>query len=336
MKYAMHAACLLAGLAGGWALAQWSADRAAPATSSTPTDWVARVGDDYVTAAEFEAEMRQRGGTRPGLFQDEAQRRALLDDMLLHRALVAAARRDGIADEPETRRSIEQLLTSQYLRNTLRREQRGVSVSEAELKEYFEDSVDSYTVPARRRVAMIRIGVAKDADAATWKAAEQRAAEALAKARAQASASPHFGAIAREYSEDQSSRYRGGVIGWLTEGRREGYRHDPAVIDAAFELARPGEFSAVVRGADGVYVARLVELQAEQKRDFEQLRAGLEQRLMQERLAEMEKTFRDRTLAAAAIEVREARLAQIAPPGPPAPSTPPEPPPMPTDAGAGS
>lgn len=335
MKYMGQALCLLAGLGAGALAMQAYHARGGAAAAPAPADWVARIGDEYVTAAQFEDEMRQRGGTRPGLFQDEAQKRALLDDMLLQRALVQAARRDGLDARPETRRSIEQLLVSQYLQQTLRQQQQRVTVSEQEIQAYFDEHADSYTVPARRRVAMIRVAVAPDAPAEAWAAAETRAADALQKAKAQGAATPHFGAVAREYSEDTASRYRGGVIGWLTQGRRADYQYDPALLDAAFELAQAGDFSPVLRGKDGVYVARLVETQDEQKRAFEQLRAGLEQRLMQERLAQLESEFRASTLAAAAVEVRESRLAAIAPPGPPASTQPPAPPAMPGE-GAGS
>jgi parvulin-like peptidyl-prolyl isomerase len=335
MKYAAYALCLVAGLGGGWALAQLGKPVEAP-VEPVPSDWVARIGDDYVTPAMVQDEMRRRAGTRPGLFQDEAQKRALLDDMLLSRALLAAAREAGLDRQPETRRSIEQLLISQYVRDTLRKQQQGVSVAEEEIKAYFDQHADEYTVPARRRVAMIRIAVAPDAGDDAWAAAEKRASEALKKARTAATSVPHFGAVAREYSEDAASRYRGGVIGWLTEGRREGYRYDPALLEAAFELQEPGDFSPVLRGRDGVYVARLVETQAEQTRAYEQLRAGLEQRLMQERLAVIEQEFRERTLDAAGAQVRESRLAEIKPPGPPATDAPPAPPAMPVDAGAGT
>lgn len=336
MKYAGQALCLLVGLGIGAAAMHLHGRAGADVTASTPADWVARIGDDYITAAQFEAEMQRRGGSQPGLFQDEAQKRALLDDMLLQRALVAAARAGGMGDKPETRDAIEQLLVSQYLQDTLRAKQQRVVVSAEEVKAYFDEHADSYTVPPRRRVAMIRVAVAPDAPEPAWEAAEKRAGQALDQARKLGSGTPHFGVVAREFSEDASSRYRGGVIGWLTDGRRSSYRYDAAVLDAAFELGTAGEFSGVLRGKDGVYIARLVETQPEQKRAFEQLSAGLEQRLMQERLGVLDKEFREATLAAAAIEVRESRLAAIAPPGPPASHEPPAPPAMPTDNGAGS
>ena len=56
---------------------------------------------------------------------------------------------------------------------------------------------------------------------------------------------------------------------------------------------------------------------------------------MQERLAQVEKAFREKTLDDAPIEVNESRLAAIKPPGPPASDAPLTPPALPADTGAG-
>jgi hypothetical protein len=318
---------LLAGIAIGLLIAHFS--RPVQTAEVKPADWVARVGEQYITPDMVRAELLRRGGMQPGQFQTDEQKRALLDDMLLHLALVDAARRAGLDQQPETRRSIEQLLTSQYIADTLRQQQNQVSISDDEVQAWFDQHSDSYSLRARRRVAMLRIAVPASADAATWSAAELRANEALDKARKLDNKTLHFGVVAREYSDEQSSRYRGGVIGWLTEGRQDQYRHDPVLIKAAFALQQPGAFSPVLRGADGVYVARLVETQAAQKRGFEQLRAGILQRLQQDRYQQIERDFRAATLNDAPIELRESALAAIEPPGPPARSTEPQPPAMP-------
>lgn len=330
MKFVAPALGVLVGALVGWGGARYFAPPA-PAATQTPSDWVARAGDEYVTADMIRAEMLRRGGMQPGQFQDDEQKRALLDEMLLQRALVDAAKREGLDREAETRRSIEQLLVNQYLRRTLRPEQDKVQVDDAQIQAWFDDHADDYTIPARRRVAMLRMGVAKDADAAAWSKAEARAQEARSKAAALGSDVPHFGTLAREYSDDQATRYRGGVIGWLTEGRAEQYRQDPALLEAAYALKTPGELSPVLRGTDAVYVARLVETQPAQPRALDQLRGGIQQRLTQERYQAIEAEFRRRMLSSANIEVREQALAAIAPPGPPAEDSTPQPPAMPGD-----
>jgi hypothetical protein len=315
------------GCGAGWYGASRPTARAiAPPASA---DWIARVGDRYIDADDIVAEMRRRGGERGGLFQDAAARRALLDDLLLQQVLADAARAAGLDQEPETRRVVEQLLIGRYLEGNLRRTQRSLAVGSDEVSRYYAEHADDYAVPARRRVAMLRIDVVRDAPDDAWIAAEARAADAVRRTRALQPAVADFGPLAIEYSSDSSSRYRGGSLGWLTDSRRDSYSFDPALRDLAFALTAPGEFSGVVRGADGVYVARLIELQPARPRPLPELRAGIEQMLLQRRQQDADRKFREDALAAADIEVHEGRLAAIAPLGAPARTEPTPPPAVP-------
>jgi peptidyl-prolyl cis-trans isomerase C len=330
MKYAAYALCLLMGAGIGWGVAR-SLPAASDDVAEAPSDWVARVGDRYITAAMLQAEMLRRGGLQAGQYQTLEQKRALLDDVLLQHALVESARRSGVDQKPEIRRSIEQLLTTHYLRDTLRRTQSEVAIADAEVLRFYQEHAADFSVPARRRVAMLRIGVAATAEESEWEAAAARLREARAKLGGIDPAVKHFAAIAREYSDDQSSRYRGGVLGWLTDGRSDAYQYDQTMLKAAFALAEEGAVSDPVRGTDGMYLVRLVELQPEQPRALEELRAGLEQRLMQQRYAELEHEFREGMLSQLSIDVRESRLAKLVPPGPPGTDGPPQPPALPID-----
>jgi peptidyl-prolyl cis-trans isomerase C len=330
MKYAAYALCLLMGAGIGWGVAR-SLPAASDDVAEAPSDWVARVGDRYITAAMLQAEMLRRGGLQAGQYQTLEQKRALLDDVLLQHALVESARRSGVDQKPEIRRSIEQLLTTHYLRDTLRRTQSEVAIADAEVLRFYQEHAADFSVPARRRVAMLRIGVAATAEESEWEAAAARLREARAKLGGIDPAVKHFAAIAREYSDDQSSRYRGGVLGWLTDGRSDAYQYDQTMLKAAFALAEEGAVSDPVRGTDGMYLVRLVELQPEQPRALEELRAGLEQRLMQQRYAELEREFREGMLSQLSIDVRESRLAKLVPPGPPGTDGPPQPPALPID-----
>ena len=82
---------LASGIVIGWLAAGWW-----PATDAAtePDDWLARVGDQYLTVDQFENEMRRRGGNS-GQYHDPEMRRALLDQLLLNRALVQQAQDKG-------------------------------------------------------------------------------------------------------------------------------------------------------------------------------------------------------------------------------------------------
>jgi parvulin-like peptidyl-prolyl isomerase len=321
---------VLVGFAVGWGVATYWPSAAAPIE---PGAWVARIDGEYISVDAFLDEMRRRGGTLPGQFQDLEQKQALLDTLLYQRALVRAATEEGMLDDPDVRRSRDQILVNHYLQQSLRRKQQAVAVRPEEVRAFHAEQGGQYTIPSRRRVAMIHIPVPEGADDAAWQRARDLAAEALDKAQNLNGAVSHFGEIAREYSHDNASRYRGGVIGWVADGQAERYRYDRAFLDAAYSLTEAGEFSAVLDGADGVYLARLVELEPARERSLDELSAGIQQRLLREKLAASEQEFRDALMRRFVIEVREDALDAIDPMSAPAAPERPQPPAMPRDEG---
>ncbi len=321
-------ALVIGGLAG-WSLANRNH---APA-ATVPEHWVARIDDKYLSADDFIDEMRRQGGERPGQFQTMEQKRQLLDDLVLRAALVKAADKAGMLKQPDLRRSLDQMVGNRYLQETLRKTQREVQVTDDEIKQYFEAHADEYTVPARKRVAMLKITVADDAGEPAWKDALDRMAKARAEATKLDASVPHFGNIAREVSDDSSSRYRGGVIGWIAEGRSDRYSWDPVVLEATGKLDAAGALSQVLRGADGVYLVRLVDSEPRQARGLDVLASGIRQRIIQDRLADSEAQFRKNLMREVGVEVRESALAAIAPLAPAASDQTPQPPAMPKDQG---
>ena len=333
-KTALSAALVafIVGGAAGWGVARLEQGSDA---AEVPSRWVARIDDNYIGESAFIEEMRRHGGERPGQFQELEQKRQLLDDLVYRAALVEAAERAGLTEQPDMRRAVEQIIANRYLQDTLRQSQRELSVRDDEVRAYYDSNADDYSVPARKRVAMLKITVAPDAGEPAWNEAVARMSKAREAAIKLDAGVPHFGALAREVSDDAASRYRGGVIGWIAEGRSDRYSHDRAVIEATRALEQPGGFSDVLRGQDGVYLVRLVESEPRQSRSFDQLSAGIRQQLMQQHLAESEKQFRQRLMREVGVEVRESVLAAIPPLGPPGqmPAQPPQPPAMPKDQG---
>ncbi|MCX7562780.1 peptidyl-prolyl cis-trans isomerase [Xanthomonadaceae bacterium XH05] len=331
----VFAALAVAFAAGG--VAGFTLARSGQGTSDNevPARWVARIDDNYIAESAFIDEMRRRGGERPGQFQELEQKRQLLDDLVYRAVLVKAAERAGVTAQPELRRAVDQLIANRYLQDTLRQTQRELNVSDDEVRAFYDKSADEYSVPARKRVAMLKISVSPDAGEPAWNEALAKMRDARTQAQKLDAGVPHFGPLARDFSDDPASRYRGGVIGWIAEGRSDRYSHDRAVIDATRALDEPGSLSDVLRGQDGVYLVRLVESEPRQTRSFDQLAAGIRQRLMQQRLAESEQQFRQRLMREVGVEVRESVLAAISPLGPPGqiPSQPQQPPAMPKDQG---
>lgn len=91
-----------------------------------------------------------------------------------------------------------------------------------------------------------------------------------------------FAALAAEYSDDIGSAAQGGSLGWINRGATV-----PAFESTAFSLEE-GAISDPVESEFGVHIIRVDEIQAEQIKDFEEVRDELvEQAVRNEAEAEM-------------------------------------------------
>lgn len=157
------------------------------------------------------------------------------------------------------------------------------TVDEATLKQRYEDQKSRYVEPAQRQASHILVQVAANADADAQKAAEAKAADIAAKARAEGA---DFAALAKEFSDDAGSKATGGDLGWLEQGIT-----DPA-FDAALFAMQPDTVSDPIKGADGWHVIQLRDVRAEKGKAFEDVRAELEKEYLD---GERERHFSDLT-----------------------------------------
>lgn len=290
---------LVAGIAIGLLAARWLPDEA----ESAPEGWIARVGDGYLTEADWETEVRMRGGERAGRFVTAEQRQALMDQLLYRRALVERAERAGIHLRPEVRRSLDQILINQVLQSDLRPRQEGADISDEEIAAFYEAHAQEYVVPARRRIAMIQFELGPLASDETRESVRASAEAVRLQARELPESEPGFGALAREHSAHQASRFRGGILGWVGEGDPGRYSHPRVVVETANEMNDRRAISEIVEDDRGLYLVRLVDYEPERVRPLEELADGIRQRLLRDRFRDAEDAFREETLAAAEIEL---------------------------------
>jgi len=303
---------LASGIVIGWLTAGlWPGTDAAP----EPDDWLARVGDQYLTIDQFENEMRRRGG-RSGQYHDPEMRRALLDQLLLNRALVQQAQAQGIQHQPEVRRSLDRILTNRVIQTELRPRQQQIEIDESEIEAFYNEHAGEYTIPSRRRVAMVFFELGDNASAETREQVIERAGRVRAEALELDAQPRDFGLLAREHSNHQASRYRGGVLGWIGDGDASRYSYPEVVIKTARSLSEPGDVSEIVSDEKGLYLVRLVDHEPRRARSLDELADGIRQRLLRQRHIEVEQAFQEEMLAMTEIEIRDEVLQRVTPPGP--------------------
>lgn len=261
---------------------------------------VARIGGETVTASDFESAMRRRGGDVPEVFTNVANRRALLDEIVRVETLAEAARRGGFFERPEVRQAAQRQAI-QLFQESVRA---GVPApTDEEVAERYAGQRERYGKPARVRLAVIRM----DRPAAVRARAEQARAEALALTN-----TPHFGAVAAAYSDDQATRYRGGDAGWVrTEGAAA--RFPASVLAAAGGPS--GAVSDVIEERDAFYLVKAMERAAAEPLPLDLVRENIRIELAKER----GQRALDEQLARSAVKVwiDEQLLASLPVPPPP-------------------
>jgi peptidyl-prolyl cis-trans isomerase SurA len=175
----------------------------------------------------------------------EARRRQFGGDAQFQAALTQA----GMTFD-ELRRSVTQevsgrVLLRQYIQKMSRNRTAPV-ITDADIRKYFEDNKATFAQrPATVSFSQIVINP-KPADTARA-SARAKAEEALAKLRAGAD----FETIVRQYSDDPSTKDRGGDLGWFRSGTmvRE--------FDMTAFALRPGEISGIVETSFGFHIIKL-------------------------------------------------------------------------------
>ena len=281
--------------------------KAAPsATAGDPS--LAVVAGQRITAKDLCAEAEWRRANNQAVPDAEA----LLKEMVNRLAMIERAKQSGVADEPDTRRRVESLLIARLREQQLDSEIAKLTVTDEELAAAYKARSEEFTRKGLDRFAILF-------QAAQSKMTDERRAEArkrLQDALVLTDANPApggrgpaaagFGAVAIDHSDDQSSRYRGGDIGWIESDAKPG-RFPDSVIAAGRSL-KTGTRSDILECDDGYYVIMKTESRPGGARPLaeigDRLRLGLlhdKQRACEDRFIakalELAKTEMDRPAA---------------------------------------
>lgn len=134
------------------------------------------------------------------------------------------------------------------------------TVSDAELKTYYEQNLKSYIQAAQKHYSMIQVASEKEANTIVG----------------ELKAGANFEALATEKSTDKFSAGNKGVIGWMEEAST------PAEI-ANEKLTEKGQISAPVKSGESFVIFRLDDIKPESIKSFDSVKYGLKTTLSQEK-----------------------------------------------------
>lgn len=142
-----------------------------------------------------------------------------------------------------------------------------ITLSEQDLRSYYEQNVARLSGTEERRASHILIAAAKGGGDAARAQAEARAGELLAQLRKTPQA---FAELARKHSQDTGSASRGGDLDFFSRGAMV-----KPFEDAVFAMKK-GDISEVVASDFGFHIIQLTDIKSPKTKSFEELRASLE------------------------------------------------------------
>ncbi len=183
-----------------------------------------------------------------------------------------------------------ELVNLRYIEISLAQLAAGVTVSEPQLRSYFEEqktkNPDAYSQDEQRRVRHILFQVTDPKDDAAVKA---KAGEVMKRA----TAGEDFAKLAQQFSQDPGSAKQGGDLG-LSD--RKGWV--PPFADAAFSM-NVGEIRGPVKSQFGYHILKLDAIQPASTKTFEQTHADIEAEYRRSEADRLFNSLQDRVADAA-------------------------------------
>jgi parvulin-like peptidyl-prolyl isomerase len=226
---------------------------------------------------------------------------------------------------------MKQVMIQKLMRDEFDAKVTAESVSDAEMKAYYDANLAEYVKPEEVRVSAI---ILKN---------KAQAERVLIEAKGDAGkTNKGFRDLVVKYTTDEDTKLRGGDLRYLDSKTTE----VPApVVKGAFALATTGDVSGVIDAGNGTfYILKQTGRRKSMTKSFEDAKPQIRNKLFREKRLQAQKDFIEAQRAKAKIEIDEANLAKVrvdtsATPGaddghghdltPPAPGLPQMPPPPP-------
>ena len=256
-----------------------------------------KVGAREITTDDFEREVQwyQRNG-RP-----LPEKETLLEQLVSRELRLQKARQCRLENDPDVRRAYETMLASKVEERELMPRIAANKVAAEEIRSVYEQEIARYTRPAKVRLAMVFIRTDKKMNDEKLAELRSRIAEARRQAQALPAGSHGFDRVAADYSEDQSSRYKGGDVGWFDQGRSE-YRWPSEVVSAGFALSNNGDISDVIKAPDGFYIVSKLETREPLITPMDQVQNAIHRRILTEKREQTQTAFNEQLRASVSIQ----------------------------------
>ncbi len=236
---------------------------------------LAKVDGTTITLGEFVRRINEQSPFLRARYNSPERRREFLDNLIRFELLAREAERRGYGDDTEVQRTLKQAMIQRLMKQEFEARVKISDIPEDAIRKYYEEHSKEYNKPAQVRASHILLK-----DRAT---ADRILRDVLAKA----GDARAFRELARQHSDDESSKSRGGDLRYfsLPEDRLENEPDVPEeMARAAFTIQNVGEVHReLVKTSQGFHILKLTGKHKALKRDLEEVRRTIQNRLWREK-----------------------------------------------------
>lgn len=277
--------------------------------SSDPFSVLATIGDTTITVAAFTAELEKRLKNGQPV-QSAAEKEQLLAEMIQLEILFAKAKAAGVDRDAKLLDQFKRMVVAQFEEAERQKIPLPTQPELGEIEAYYAAHRGRFAIPEKIHIAILFLKVPQKAAAEQVTKAYETALALRHQALDAAGSRADFGLLAQEHSEDQATRYRGGDCGWITRETSK-FGWDRSVIDALFELDKPGEITAVIRGSEGYYIGKLIDKKPAAVAPFDAVRERIEHQLIAAKQKQAREQFLERQREGLAVSINHDLLRKI-------------------------
>jgi parvulin-like peptidyl-prolyl isomerase len=256
---------------------------------------LAKVGDRTITVGELADRLASQSPYLQARFESPERRKEFLDNLVRYELLVYEAKRRGYADDPEVVSARRNIMIQELIKQEVDEPLESEEISDEVVQAEYEANPTEFDRPAQVRASHIFI--------------EDRAKAARVLKQAKAADQSAFTKLARDESEDETTKADGGDLRFFTA---DAEKPSPAVRDAAFSLARVGAvYPELIEAGGGYHIVMLTGKRAELKRTYEQAKRAIRHKLARERKEAAMEALTQRLREQVDVEVDYEALAEV-------------------------
>ena len=259
---------------------------------------LAKIDDVVITLGEFQERINRQSPYIRARYTSLEQKKEVLDSLVRFEVLAKEAYRRGLDKDPEVVRTMKQVMIQKLMRDEFDAKVTADTVTDAEMKTYYDGNLPEYVKPEEVRVSAI---ILKN---------KAQAERVLLEAKGEAGkTNKGFRDLVMKYSSDEETKLRGGDLRYLEMQTKD---VPPAVIKGAFGLINTGDVSTVIDAGNGTfYILKQTGRRKSMTKSFDDAKPQIRNKLFREKRMQAQKDFIDNLRTKAKIEINETNLAKV-------------------------